>query len=119
MGFSTNGGPPKRWFIRENPIEMDDLGVPPFMETSICLDFLALHPFSHALIRALKPQQHVESCPVQPHGSPACPTMSHYGCQAANRIWWNSCESVHVADHVQCLQPQTKLFAGTDGRAET
>ena len=29
------GVPPNGWFIRENPIKMYDLGVPPFQETSI------------------------------------------------------------------------------------
>ena len=34
-GVSINGGSPK-WMVyfRENPIKIDDLGVPPFQETS-------------------------------------------------------------------------------------
>ena len=33
--FPKIGVPQNRWFIRENPIKMDDLGVPLFSETSI------------------------------------------------------------------------------------
>ena len=47
MGVSNNRGghgvgPQNGWFIRKNPIKMDDLGGPPlFLETSTnCQDFL-------------------------------------------------------------------------------
>ena len=35
------GVPPSGWFTREVPIEMDDLGVPRFMETPICFHMLS------------------------------------------------------------------------------
>ena len=35
MGVSINGGSPIWMVYRENPIKMDDLGVPPFQETTI------------------------------------------------------------------------------------
>ena len=37
LGVSINvKSPIAGWFVRETPIKSDDLGVPPFQETSIC-----------------------------------------------------------------------------------
>ena len=40
VGVSKNRGTPK-WMVKimENPIKMDDLGVPLFLETPVCICF--------------------------------------------------------------------------------
>ena len=46
MGVSINGVPKNGWFILDNPIKIDGLGVPPFKETSIYVlrSFFATYP---------------------------------------------------------------------------
>ena len=47
MRVSINGGTPiAGWFIMEKPIKMDDLGIPPFQETSISMRISNPHVFS-------------------------------------------------------------------------
>ncbi len=40
--FPKIGVPENRWFIVENPIKMDDLGLPLFLETHKCLQLIPL-----------------------------------------------------------------------------
>ena len=46
------------FYIMENPIKMDDLGVPPFMETSIYCKFQIEIPCSNIFKACTEPEPH-------------------------------------------------------------
>ena len=67
MDVSKNRGGPPKWMVRimENPIKIDDLGVPLFLETPKCLvvvfitnqqkkDLPTLAPTKKALVRVVR-----------------------------------------------------------------
>ena len=93
MGASKNGVTPKfRWFIMENPMNMDDLGVPSFLETTISHHICTLlyNKFCgisvyQTEIRVVFEMFRLRSQPIIP-----CPCSTPKGLELINSFsgWW-------------------------------
>ena len=71
-GINRNG-----WFIRENPIKMDDLREPPFMETPKCLGHKLV---SHdARLNITDPRSHGHHVPIRIEKGVLCQHSSMAG----------------------------------------